>query len=170
MALILSVILFFAGLFNVGYAGLMHIKIDNNVRNPLEVAATFQDPNQQLPYFKNVVSYLDSRNLDEGNTCLFFRSRPDCELGNFHAKLKQDIEILNEIKGKPISSLDVTNAEVRIHQSLFKPGTEGGEYILTPDYSFAMRWGLGNILVTKLIEWFLGLAALLSFAVWTTSQ
>jgi hypothetical protein len=147
-------------------------RINTNVVAPLAQAATFQDANDMLPFFEKALAFLDGNNLDRGNTCLFFSTTPQCELGNFHRKLEQDVEILNEVKNEPIASFEVTNAMSRIHQSLYKQG-ENGEHIVTPDFSFAMRWGTDAIFVTKLIEWFCGFISvmgLLIVASWAETE
>ena len=168
LSLLLSALFFLGSVANFGNSVYQSIRVSNNVVNPLEIASTLQDPKVQLPYFIRSAKFLEQNNLVEGNTCLFFSTRPDCELSYFYNKIQQDIEILHEIENEPISSLDVTNAEFRIHQSLFKSG-ESGERIPTPDYSFAMRWGTENKVVTKTFEWFLGIFATLIFVIFVIS-
>ena len=163
LGVLFSALLVLFSFFNLGNNFYQNIRLNVNVVRPLELASTFQDPKDMEQYFHQAVDFIEDHNLDKGNTCLLFSTTPQCELSNFHKKLEQDIEILEEIRDEPISSYTTTNALNRIHQSLYKAGSEGREHIDLPDYNFALRWGVNLKPITKLIEWFSGIVAVVLF-------
>ena len=164
ISLLLSLCLLVFSVFNFGNHVYQTQRINTNLLSPLEVASSFQDPKQMIPYFQGSINFLENSGIASGNTCLFFSTTPSCDLGNFSSKLTQDLEILNEVKDEPLASYEVTNALSRIHQSLYRHG-ESGEYISMPDLNFAIRWGTGSLFLTKMLEWFSGIVAVVFFMV-----
>ena len=159
----MRVLIFLSGLlitlfsfFNLGNMTYQSIRVQTNILRPLEIASSFQDPKDVEHYLSQALNFIEESDLATGNSCLFFSSTPQCDLSNFHKKLKQDIQVLEEIKDEPISSYTTTNALNRIQQSLV------GQI---PNYNFVIRWGTSAKLLTKTLEWFSGIVGSLCFLV-----
>ena len=161
-AILVAASAFLFPIWNTANMVLTEARLSVNVYQPIQTAAKLQAPSDMVEYFEQAEQYLVDHNIDNGNTCVVFSSQPNCNLNLFYRKISQDIEILNEIKGEPLASIETTNALTRIHQSLF---SNQDDTLLTPDHSFWYRWYGWPIWIAKLIDWFSGLLVLLGLLI-----
>jgi hypothetical protein len=124
-------------IINWGSIVVTNISIHNNYSAPISYAVD-STPKEAIQQFNHVKTWMENNHLTKGNTCIFIKTNPYCELSNFYSN--RIITSINE-SDNVTDPVAISNLSLKLNERFIGKGSEGVEYVKKPtNLNLYMRW------------------------------
>lgn len=116
-----------------------NVNIHNNYSAPINYAVD-SSPTEAVEQFTNVKTWMEENKLTEGNSCVFIKSNPNCDLGNYYNN-RILLSIAESSTVDTNNTTAVSNLSLKLNERFIGKGSEGSEYTKMPiNYNLYLRW------------------------------
>lgn len=123
---------------NILSVGITEINIHNNYSAPISYAVD-SNPKEAIEQFNTVKKWMEDNRLTNGNTCVFIKTNPYCELNNFYSnRVVTSITESSNVN----DAVAISNLSLKLNERFIGKSSNGAEYVKKPiNLNIYLRYG-----------------------------